>query len=177
MRLIASPAWPFTLAEAKKHLRVDFDDDDDLITIYADAAIAAVDGPNGMTKRPLMAQTWEEDFAAFPSGAITLPLTPVLSVASITYDDADGDSQTLDSSAYTVGTTSVSPVDGWPDGAAVTVQWRAGLAECPADIKAAVLLVLGHLYANRETVAESLEELPMAARWICGRYRRHVLAS
>lgn len=185
MRLITPPEPPFTLAEAKAHLRVDHDDENDLIAIYMAAAVSAIDGPRGRLKKALLAQTWETAFDAFPSAEIRLPVMPLLSVTSVTYTDEDGVSQTLDGSAYEVDAYSdygwIIPTGNWPATMAtvnaVVVRWVAGGDVCPPDIKAAMLLMLGHLYENRAAVSgEAVHEVPLAVAAICDRHRRYVIA-
>lgn len=186
MKLITPPEPPFTLAEAKAHLRVDHDDDDDLIAIYMAAAVSAIDGPNGLTKKAILAQTWETAFDAFPSAEIRLPLMPLQSVTWVKYLDSEGGLQTIGAENYEADTFSaygwIVPVDGysWPSPLsainAVTVRWVAGGDVCPPDLKAAMLLMLGHFYANREAAGPDMpDELPLGVRALCGGHRRYVL--
>jgi uncharacterized phiE125 gp8 family phage protein len=69
--LVTPPvAAPVSLAEAKAHLRVDFDDEDALISGLIDAATQHLDGWSGVLGRALMPQTWEMSLDRFPAGAI-----------------------------------------------------------------------------------------------------------
>lgn len=74
---------PVSLAEAKAHLRVDYDDDDGLILSLIRAAVDHLDGWTGILGRCLVEQEWRQDF---PAGAtcFPLPLGPVISVTSVT---------------------------------------------------------------------------------------------
>lgn len=89
----------------------------------------------------------------------------VRAVDSVKYVDDTGTLQTLDPAAYDADLTSepaqVAPAYGtsWPatreQPGAVQVQYQVGYADAnsiPAALKAAVLLVLADLYANREAV-------------------------
>ncbi|WP_297534627.1 head-tail connector protein [Nitrobacter sp.] len=51
IRTVAPAEMPVTLAEAKAHLRVDHDDQDDLITAQIKAATAWFDGYSGILGR------------------------------------------------------------------------------------------------------------------------------
>ena len=96
--------------------------------------------------------------------------TPLRSVTSITYVDDDGATQTLSSAIYQpVGVwseTNQTKVSGivlaydqdWPSirlqKEAVTVTYVAGYAtdEIPDNLRHAILLFVGNLYANREPI-------------------------
>ncbi len=194
LKLISSPIeQPLTLTEVKQHLRVNFDDDDGLIELYIAAATAHVDGKDGFLGRALIDQTWELTVDAFPTNEIKIPLPPLIEVVSVIYDDGNGDAQTMDAASYVVDNVSepgwIVPVGGtgtWPtpfDGInAVRVRYRAGyvdLSDSPAvgfvppDIKAALLMMIGTLYANRETVVvgQTVANIPLAAEQLLRRKR------
>lgn len=155
------------LADVKAHLRVQADDtgEDALIAAYLAAAVAMIDGPQGIGVA-LLRQTWRLTLEAWPcDGRIFLPLGPVQSVAAIKYVDPAGVQQTLDPSAYVVDfgrrPALASPAFGtsWPPARpqsnAVTVDFACGYtdaASIPAPITAALKLMVGDLYANREGV-------------------------
>lgn len=161
LKLITAPSTqPVTLAEAKVHLRVDNTDEDALIGALVDAATSAAEHATG---RALMAQTWEVTFDAFPD-AVELTRTPVQSITSITYADETGAPTVLNSSLYALdaadefGHAYAVPVyDGaWPSTRdeinAVKVRYVAGYATVPPGIKQWILLQVGTMYANRESV-------------------------
>lgn len=156
---------PVSLTEAKEHLRVDTSDDDGLITSLIHAAADFVAGRNGYTGRALLPQTWDAYFAAFTD--IELPLPPCIEVTAITYKDSDSATQTLATSVYTVNTArqpalvTLKPNQEWPatDGSwdAVKIRFQCGYPNgspaseaVPYSIKAAIKLVIGDLYHNRE---------------------------
>lgn len=168
-----------TLDEAKAHLRVDFDDDDDYIQSLIDAAVAHVDGPAGWLGRALLTQTLELRCDEFGTCDIPLPFPPISEVVSIKYDDDDGAEQTVDDTVYRlVGQPSAPRIalaynEAWPtvrwQSEAVRIQYLAGYGEAadvPKPIKQAVLLLIGHWYANREAVnvGTTVTELPMAVK-------------
>lgn len=186
VRTSAASETPVSLAEAKAHLRVDHTDDNTLITALINAATDHLDGWSGVLGRALVTQTWRQDFGSF-TGKLRLPLKPVASVSGVTYYDTDNAQQTLATSVYELLTDDAGPylalkVDQtWPGtesrAAAVSVTFVAGVAaaDVPAAIKAAMLLMIGHLYENREAVAEgSFAVMPMAVDALIAPYRRVV---
>lgn len=85
-----------TRAAVKQHLRIDFDDDDDLIDAVILAAVAQLDpAAGGWLGRALRPQTWEFRLYGFPNRGIQLPYPPLISVTSLKYDDVNGVEQTL----------------------------------------------------------------------------------
>lgn len=156
---------PVTLTEAKLHLRADSDTaDDTLITALIQAAREHVEA---VCERALMPQTWTERRFGFPD-VLTLRGGAVSAVVSVKYVDADGAQQTLDPTTYLADLTTepatVSPVYGtqWPVArqqvGAVSVEYTVGYADAasvPAALKAAILLIVGDLYANREAKVDA----------------------
>ena len=126
IKLIIPPiSEPLTLAETKRHLRVeeDFEDDDDLILSYIGAARSYFEEHDD---RRLITQTWLVGLNSFRSPVtmpplvsspisfhsqtdIELPLRPLQVVNSIKYIDTDGDQITLDPSFYEVDAISFLP--------------------------------------------------------------------
>lgn len=164
LKLITAPtSEPVTVTDAKAHLNVIGSDQDTLITAYTAAARQHLDGRDGILGRALMPQTWELVLDAFPCGAVRIPLPPLQSVTSIKYLDAAGVEQTLSTSAYAVDADGepgwVSPVSTWPQTFptinAVRIRFVAGYADetaVPKGLWAAILLMVGDLYENREAV-------------------------
>ena len=172
LKLITPPAsFPLTLEEVKSHLNVDYADKDALIELYLQAA---VDHAERFTGRALVDQTWELSLSEFPVGKITIPKPPLLEIVSIVYDDAAGSEQTVDAASYVVdydsspGSVSLLPALTWPTVLvaenSVRIRFRAGylVDESPADgdvpsaIKAAILLIIGNFFENRETVSQGV---------------------
>ena len=180
LQLLTPPAAePVSLAEAKGHLRVDFNDDDALITSLIAAARQAAET---ITGRQLVTARWKLVLDSFPGPspmgvpnglpfslpvhAILLPKCPGQSVVAIQYLDMAGVTQTMPTSEYTVDTACeparITPVFGqvWPNTlpqiGAVWVTFDAGYgmaAAVPEGLKSWIKLRLGSLYAHREEVA------------------------
>jgi uncharacterized phiE125 gp8 family phage protein len=175
LTLITPPtSEPVSLAEARAHLRETGTEEDGLIAGYL---LAAREFAETHTGRALMAQTWDQTEDALGDG-IRLRKTPVALVTSVQYLDADGVEQMLASDQYRVvrraaGETVIVPAFGvvWPatqavEGA-VTVRYVAGYGTgpgvLPEAIRQAILLLVGHWFANREAVnaGAAPSELPM----------------
>ena len=151
-----TPTEPVTLDEAKLHLRVDGTDEDALIQGLISAARESCED---RIEGAIPVTGWKLTLDAFPD-AIRLPRAPIASVESVKYLDADGVQQTLSALDYLVDTVStpgyIVPAYGkaWPETReqinAVEVEYTAGSATTPAALKAAILLMVGSLYAFRE---------------------------
>lgn len=178
---VAVPANPISLSLVRQHLREDSTEQDELIDLYVRAAADTIEGPDG-AGIALNSQQWDLWLDCFPA-VIKVPIGPLVSVESITYTDTEGAEQTVASADYEVDALRglIRPVDGaaWPSTDlsynAIKVRVNVGYADgaLPSDLQVALLLVVGHLYENREQVsAVQLHELPMGARSIIERYRR-----
>ena len=184
----APASEPITLAEAKLHLRVDFDDDD---TLIAGQIVTAREVVEGIARRALISQSWDLVLDAFPGERyIELPLPPLQSVTSVIYVDEDGDEHTFSSTNYVVDTyrepgrlvltSSASwPSDTLQETAGVRVRFVAGFGDdgddVPAKYKQAILLMVGHYYEHREAVSDErlLETLPVGVQallWVDRNY-------
>jgi hypothetical protein len=141
---------PVSLDEAKLHLRVDGDDEDTYITALIAAATGHLDGFTGILGRCLMAQTWSQEYEA-ACGDLVLPLGPVSTVTSIT-GGFTGYRLLKDGRGYFLR---LNDGAAWPSGP-VVAEFEAG-GDVPAPLKAAILLHIGTLYENRETLAERVK--------------------
>jgi uncharacterized phiE125 gp8 family phage protein len=179
LRLVEPPtAAGVTLAEAKAHLNVDFDDDDDLIVAYVEAAIERLSYLN----RALRFSRWALDLASFVD-EIILPRPPLVEVESVTFLDAADVGQTLSTSVYEVktdclgqGVLRLKSGQGWPSLSnarePVTISFAAGYVTLPGPLKAAVLLTVGALYDHRAEVSGAqVFALPFGVDALVSTYR------
>lgn len=161
--LVTAPTdTPVTLEEAQAFLRVAPGDEDLLIEMFVEAATARLDGTNGILGRALMTQTWRQDFDSF-SSEMRLPIGPLASITSVKHYDEDNVLQTVASSVYTTRTdesgsyVTIAPDQSWPsvysrdDAVQITFVVGQAASAVPGPIKAATLLMVGDLYAFRET--------------------------
>jgi uncharacterized phiE125 gp8 family phage protein len=181
VQTVAPSEEPVTLAIAKSHLRVTWNQDDDYISELLKGARDAAEHESG---RQFCQATYALTLDDFPRGCeadnydieIRLPVGPVLGVSSITYRDEDGATQTLSTDDYAVGvrTGRIAPVSFWPatDPEAidnVTVTFTAGYGgrdAVPGRAKDAIRLILADRYENRgDNVSNFLadREIPAAA--------------
>ena len=170
---LSTPATePLTLADAMQHLRVDFSDDDALISALI---VTARQQAEHRTGRALITQQWRLGLDQFPVDSLELPLPMLQSVQSVTYLDADGVRQTLAGAEYDVITDELVgrlvPAYGktWPQcriwPGSVQVSYTCGYgaaADVPQSIKAWMLLAIGAWYENREALVagQPVTDLP-----------------
>lgn len=165
LSLVTGPtAEPVSLTEAKVHLNEDGTSDDTNIT----ALIAtAREDCESFQRRAYVTQTWDLTLDKWPdSDSIELPLPPLQSISFVKYVDKDGNETTWDSSNYFAavkgepGRLVLAYGKSWPSttlrpAEAITVRFVAGYGAAtvvPKMVKQAMLLLVGHWYANREAV-------------------------
>lgn len=187
-RVTAPTSDLITLAEAKAQLRVFHSDDDALISRLMAAATATIEGPNGIGI-VLLSQTWRATFNGFSNGCLMLGLGPVREITSVTYTDADGDTQTVSDEALDYDLDAmpvrIRPTAHWPSTAlkqgAAKVTFEAGFGDDPEDVPAdlihAILMLIAQWYENREaSSAHTLRDVPMGVESILARYRVSAIA-
>ncbi len=180
--LVTPPVeMPVSLEQAKAHLRVDHDEDDELIEAVIAAAVGHLDGYGGILGRALMPQEWCEYASFFPaSRVIEMRLAPVLEIVEVRTRDADGVETVLDENSYRLlAPASSRPVllfgvdvalpalASAPD--ALSVIYRAGYEDAegnpavPPALISAIKLMVGDLYRYPETVAQgAVSAVPMS---------------
>lgn len=174
---------PVTLAEAKLHLRVTHNLEDDLITSLI---VAAREWAENQTRRRFVNTTQRLSYDEFPDEFI-LPGGRTQSITSITYTDTNGATQTLATSVYTVITDSepgriVRAYNQlWPatrsiPNAVQVVQvagYGSAASNVPDSIKAAMKLAIGNWFENRESTISGtiINEIPMAAQALLDPFR------
>lgn len=186
-RLVTAPAQRLlTTAEAKAQLQVEHSADDSYIADLALTAEQYLDAERGVTGRALVNQTWLLAMDGAPDGAVPLPVTPVVSVTSILYDDADGEEQTFAAENYVLAGAPdrpeivLAPGAAWPAVQNAPESFRitylaghgATGADAPAAARTAARLLLGHWYRHREAVAPgSAMTLPLGFEMLLAQLR------
>ncbi|MGO6999010.1 head-tail connector protein [Rhizobium leguminosarum] len=204
VQVAAPVLTPVSLEEARRHCRVEDDvtEDDGLIGALILAAVSYLDGWTGVLGRCLCQQTWRQDVGCF-SSVMRLPIGPVIAVTGVVSYDGAGQTTTVAPASYTLLEDSRGPYvrflssyqgpDSTPEiGPAYALTFDAGypdIPEVPADgevpaiparssvpqaLKQAILLLIGHWYENRETVALGVAPatLPLAFSALIAPFRR-----
>ena len=186
-RLVTGPATePLTYAEVKAFLRLNDDSEQTFVTTLITIARQIVEG---QTWRPLISQSWALQFDASELNLFisNINKAPIISIDSVTYYDVNNALQTLSPTLYEtdiygnparfrlksipsvydrMGALIVNFVCGYTNAAAV-----------PQAIKQAMLLIIGHLYENRQDVVTGTQvnEIPMASRYLLEPYRNNFI--
>lgn len=196
---ITSPAGlAVSLDTAKLHLRVDQVDqgNDELIQSYI---MAAIDAAERYTGRAFNQRYFRMDEAEFGAGCrfggLRIDKAPVVAVDSVKYRDDAGDLQTIAPESWSYARTSYGALIQFASGFsfpslfaapdAVQVQFLAGYDSpdysgdtppsqvLPSVARQAILLTVGHYYANRESIITGTisVELPQTATYLLDQLR------
>lgn len=172
----AATTEPVTPEEAKRRLRVTFDDDDDDIKLMISSARDHIEKYCGTR---LATQTVEMKCDGFCDFA-RLPEAPAVSVTSIAYVDTAGEEQPLPDTVYELRNDGLEASivrkygQQWPTiqmGSRITVTAVVGYAAAPPAVKYAILLYLGDAYENRKNA--ELDEWTAFDALLCN-FRRGV---
>lgn len=194
--ITAVPAELLTLEQVRAHLKIDSDTegsppthpDDAMLTVLITVAREHVENYTG---RSVVHQQYELVLDAFPSGnEIDLQTHPVTAINSVVYTDTLGAAQIMSPSDYMLDDYS-APCKlmlyfdvQWPvtkaQPNAIKITFTGGATDgnspdtfpCPMVIKHSMLLVIGHLYENRQSVvSQQRYELPEGVKALLQPYR------
>lgn len=169
----------------KTHLRVDGDDDNDLIEALRDASIEFVERYCSLRLRESPGQVWRAE--GFPSSdlrPLVLGMGPVTAVTGVKWLGVAGADVPGEPASFRVSTSGdLLPAIGarWPRdvGGAIEITFTAGYPEgaAPPTLLTAARMFLGHLYKNREAVTDrgTEAEVPFGVQQLCGSFRRIVI--
>jgi len=163
---------------AKSILRVDFSEDDAVLSFYLDAAQQFIERH---TRRFLTPTAKSIVLRGWPEHEVTLEHPPFGSLTSITYKDKAGATTSLPSSSYELmidaALARVRFYEDLPDlhedTPRVTITWSAGYAAgaVPKDLQLAVIRLAGTYYMNPETVSMlNLVQVPFGVRAVIDAY-------
>ncbi|QKV18634.1 head-tail connector protein [Oricola thermophila] len=179
--LIAPPAaMPVTLAQAKAHLRVTSDTEDDAISALVIAATQYLERDTGQA---LIDQTWRAYFDCPPDDCVLQLLrAPVRRIVAVTVYDGAGNPAVLDGSDYFVNLVTRPARLRLADGITasmrangIEVDFEAGYGATGVDVpdmlKRAVLVLVAHWYEFRG-VYDAADQ-PVSVPALYGRLTRH----
>ena len=176
---------PISLPEARLHLRLDAfgsppsHPDDSLVETLISAARESAEQYTGVT----ISQADYEVKNDITNDQLSLQTYPVTAIASVTYEDGDGTTQTVDPDDYSLDNFQRPArliFTGNVPNRVMTVKFTAGYTDgqspnpypTPAGVKAAILLMLGNLYENRESVSSVQSyERPQSATYLLTPHR------
>jgi uncharacterized phiE125 gp8 family phage protein len=181
---VITPAttYPVSLTETKLHLKVDAADEDTLITSLIQVATAQCENYTWLTLMQTVFEKVDDDFDA----CIKIDTYPVSSIDSVKYYDIANVLQTLAATDYESDLINAPAMikmkygnikpDTYPRFDAVTVRFTAGYASAsavPVAIKQGMLMLIGHLYANREDFITGtiVSNIPYASQKLWEQYR------
>lgn len=174
-----------TIEEAKAHLRVEHGEEDALITSLIASASRHIENRTGQVFDKRDGIVMIADRLPKGSEGLELERTPVRSVTEVAYLDSDGLRVLMPEAAIYVEKRRVYPViypaidASWPENrpqrGSVQITVNAGYEDPPADVRSAALLIIGHLYENRESVIIGTisSELPMGVEMLLAPYVIH----
>jgi uncharacterized phiE125 gp8 family phage protein len=157
--LLTAPAIePISLAEAKAFLRVEHDDDDDVIAALIAGARIYVEA---QTRRALVIQSWRLVRDTWPqSGRIEVRPAPLQSLDAVRVHDGQGDPIEVDVEGFVLDTAGSALIFApWtmPQPARtaagieldVTVGYGDAAIDVPEPLRQAIRLLTAHWYENR----------------------------
>jgi uncharacterized phiE125 gp8 family phage protein len=173
---------PISLAETKAHLRVLHSDEDTTITRLIEAARRDVENRTGQI---LITQSWSQFFDGWPiCGYLPLSLSPIISVIDVKIYGDDDVAAIVDPAHYYLDRRSRPARLTMRNGrwlpqpgrklngieVVLNVGFGAAAAAVPQPLSEAMLLLVGHWYANRGDDAKVFEPLAIAS--LVEAYRR-----
>jgi uncharacterized phiE125 gp8 family phage protein len=147
------------LSRVKQHLRVSHSVEDEILTEYIAAALAYIEGREGVTRRTIAPRRYRAAFPGGTDGKVYLPLPPTTAIVAVECVLEDNTVRALQPSEYRADLgevfASVSPLVGakWPamraTDDALRVTFDAGYAVAPVAARHAMQLLVDHWYHNR----------------------------
>lgn len=140
---------PITLSEAKNYLKVDFDDDNDLITSLITSARVRLEKYAGvaMTARTLQAVAYVDEF-------IELPYAPINTITKVEYWDNQEWVEISLGQYNILGTTYKKVYMSAFSHMEFRFTYTCGYATTPSVMKTAMFKILADLYDYRESSVE-----------------------
>lgn len=158
LRRVTGPSVsPVTLAECKRDLRILSTDHDMLIAELIAAAVAHVDGPEGVLGHALISQTWRVTRPRW-SDHMHLPFAPVQRVVALRYYDAANVQRTFAPANYALHgdnqrawievLSATNPPSIYDRDDAVSIEFVAGYGAAASDVPAGIRHLIRILVAH-----------------------------
>jgi len=183
-------AEPVSRDEAKANCRVDGTSEDALFDIWIAAARGQVEA---YTNRALITQSWRVTLDDFPCAGkwLELPKPPFASLTKIEIRQADGTYALATADDFDVlkpagpcaqpaclgpKPDKAWPVSEWAGLGRARIQFSAGYgaaADVPRELKAAILLLVADMFANREAQADRALTENKSVQWLLAPFRIH----
>jgi uncharacterized phiE125 gp8 family phage protein len=182
--LLAGPAVePVTLADAKQFIRVEHDDDDDVIAALIAGARIHVEA---QTRRALITQSWRLTRDVWPvTGCMPLLPVPVATLDAVRIIRSDDTTLTLALAGFALDRSAAPArlaIRGAPPApekpiAGIEVDITCGYGDAGADVpqplRQAIRLLVAHWYENRGLIAvgHDVAVLPLTVAALIAPYR------
>lgn len=183
--LLTPPAVePVPLADAKAYLRVEHNDDDDVIAGLISGARLQVEA---QTRRALVTQTWQLRRDSWPAdGRLMVVPAPLREIVAARTYDSGGSAHPIDLQAFTLDTAAAPAVIAFAPWAlpapgralaGIEIDVEAGYGDAPADVprplSRAIELLVAHWYENRGLIAagHGVAVLPASVAAMIAPYR------
>lgn len=181
-RTVPASVQPVSLDLVETHLKISAASEAKLLD---GILLAACQQVAEMTGRVLSPETWTIADRSF-SGDVLLPKSPVTSLVSVKWYDGSDVLQTSSVGDFYLiadedrAIVKPKPGKAWPvsngrdDGVQIEVVAGYAVGAVPQPLAAAILMLTGHLYSNREAVVTgtSATELPLGVADICNLFRQ-----
>ncbi|MEA2833493.1 MAG: hypothetical protein QOG66_1695 [Methylobacteriaceae bacterium] len=186
--IVSGPAIePVALADARKWLKLETGDDDDVVGALITAARLMVEA---QTRRMLITQTWRLIYDCWPdTRVVKIPLAPFQSLGAMRVYDADGAAQTVSSSLYYVDSVpdlgriifGAPPQNPGRNAAGIEIDIVVGYGATPESVpellRQAIRLLVTDWYENRgDAGGDDANPLPSSVRALVAPYQRPRLA-
>jgi uncharacterized phiE125 gp8 family phage protein len=181
--LLSGPSVePLSLDEAKQFLRVEHDDDDDVIAALIAGARVHVEA---QTRRALTTQSWRLIRDGWPAdGRIRALPAPLRALAAARIYRLDGSTQTIDPGAFVVDPAGAG-LSFTPGALPAPARIAAGIeldvgagygddaTDVPQALRQAIRILVAHWYENRGLIAvgANIAVLPETAAALMAPYR------
>jgi uncharacterized phiE125 gp8 family phage protein len=178
---------PVALADAKKWLRIETADEDDVVGALITAARLMVEA---QIRRMLITQTWRLIYDRWPNGRLVkIPLAPFRSLTGMRVYDAQGAAQAVSTSLYYLDSVpdaariifGAPPPNPGRNAAGIEIDVVVGYGATPESVpeplRQAIRVLVTDWYENRgDAGSDDANPLPSSVRALVAPYQRPRLA-